>query len=131
VASAVVPLFVFSLAPAIWEASATRRAVETGLAETARALSVALERELGASTSALQALAASSAIDGDAAALERQARAVAGIHRGWIAMIDRDGRQLLNTRAPPGKPLPPAQGLEHVRQVFESGTPTVSDRTWT
>ena len=126
-ASAVVPLFVFSLALAIWEASATRRAVETGLAETARALSVALERELGASTSALQALAASSAIDGDAAALERQARAVAGIHRGWIAMIDRDGRQLLNTRAAPGEPLPPARGLAHVRQVFESGASAVSD----
>jgi hypothetical protein len=48
VASAVVPLFVFSLAVATWDASVTRRAVETGLEETARALSVALARSAAA-----------------------------------------------------------------------------------
>jgi len=87
-----------------------RAAVERQLSETARALSLVVDRQLGQSRSLLLGLATSPDLArGDIAAFRRQAEtAVADIER-WIVLIDRNGRQLMNTR---GRLTPPYPAFE-------------------
>lgn len=44
-----------------------------------------------------------------------------------VLVLDRDGRQMMNTAAPPGTELLPRRYLDSLRQVFETGRPTLSD----
>jgi len=44
-----------------------------------------------------------------------------------IVLTDLEGRQLVNTRQPPGTPLPPRADLETLKRVLATGRPQVSD----
>ncbi|HVL75661.1 MAG TPA: response regulator [Noviherbaspirillum sp.] len=75
--------------------------------ETARALSLGLERELARRESILHALAASPALDNDDFRnFYAHAKQIADAGDVAIFLSTSDGRQLLNTRVPYGKPLP-------------------------
>jgi hypothetical protein len=101
VLAAVVPLLLFSGALLVWSARLHREAVDRGLADTAHALSIAVDQQIAAWQAALSALATSPAFDsGDFAALYPQALAVAEQHRGWIVVFDATMQQRLNTLRP-------------------------------
>jgi PAS domain S-box-containing protein len=108
-----------------------RAAVERGLAETARALALAVDREVAAATTTLQALAASPPLRTDdlrrfhAHAVQVHAEA----NGAWteIALLDAAGAPLLSTSAPFGSALPAGGEPEYVRRARETGQPAVSD----
>ena len=98
-----------------------RRNFEAQLIATTRALSVATDRQLSQSAALLAGLSTSSALtSGDLSAFEREARQAAQGGAGWIMLSAFDGRQLVNTLAAPGAPLPhgalPPQTLVMLRQ---------------
>ena len=127
VAAAVVPVVIFSIGVAIWSAIGTRDAVERGVQDTTRALSLALDRQIAAWAGALSALSTSRAIDtGDMEAFRRQAGEVAERHGGWITLIDRSGRQVINTLSTSEAPLG-VSTERYLDAVFESGQMVVSD----
>ncbi|MCB4820178.1 sensor histidine kinase [Roseicella aerolata] len=129
-------LVVLALAPALLLGAATtwqlgmayRRAADTGLASTARALATALDRELETAMTALTTLAASPFLEGgDVEPTYHQAAAVGRAFGGWVALLDRDLRQVFNTRLPLGAELPVGAGNPFVARAIATGTPVVSD----
>lgn len=126
VSAAAIPLLVFAVAVTAWNALATRKAMERGLQDTARALSLALEEQIAAWTGALNALATSSAIDADLASFRRQAMEVASHYGGWITMIDQEGRFVMTPAKGEGDALPHAN-TAYSQQVFRTGRPVISN----
>jgi signal transduction histidine kinase/ActR/RegA family two-component response regulator len=81
--------------------------------ETARALAIALDREMRRREAVLATLAESPALaGGDLAYFHRYASTVAARHEAAIILSDLEGRQLLNTRLPYGGALPPMLAVE-------------------
>lgn len=110
-----------------------RQALERQLSETARALSLVVDRQIGQAEALLQGLATSPHLArGDYAAFHAQARAAMTMPGKWIVLEDTDGQQLVNTRLPWGEPLPKgtlpplayapilAQGGTHVSNLISS-----------
>lgn len=110
----------------IYEAQRGYRAVlERQLLETARALSLVVDRQLGQAEAFLQGLATSPHIaTGNYEAFYEQARAALPDASKWIVLEDLEGQQLVNTRLPWGAPLPrgPSRPLEYAPQLAEGRT---------
>jgi PAS domain S-box-containing protein len=107
-----------------------RAALERSFRDTARALAVAVDRELTSTILALEALATSEHLDtGDLRLFYREAQRVVATHPGWLTinLADPSGRQLLNLYRPFGAPLPSIGNLEDVRQTLDTGRPAVSN----
>jgi signal transduction histidine kinase len=83
---------------------AERRAMATAAAETAKALSLLVDRELTYRAGVLKTLAASPSMEsGDLASLYAQAKVVAPGIDTTIMLSDASGQQLFNTRVPLGQ----------------------------
>ncbi|HUF93688.1 MAG TPA: ATP-binding protein [Candidatus Limnocylindria bacterium] len=105
-----------------------RAAVERGARDTARALSLAVDRDLLRSMTTLEALATSRELDaGEPGDFVRKAQRVLPTQDGWldIMLYDRAGRELLTASAA-GAPAAGA-AAEVVLRVAETGRPSVSD----
>ncbi|HYD68628.1 ATP-binding protein [Azospirillum sp.] len=103
-----------------------RAARERGLQETARALALAVDRQLGQAEAMLRALATSPHLaSGDHEALHRQARAAAP-EGTWVVAQDSQGRMMWNGSVPFGTPMP-EQPVPEARSVLETGRVHVSD----
>src|SRR5262249_42754050 len=96
---------------------------------TARALIAAIDAELAGTKSALLALATSPYLSSanlaafqDQASAALQDRALVN-----VTLIDRNGRQLLNTLRAFGEPLPSQGDPGGLLRVFETGAPLVTD----
>jgi len=84
-----------------------RRAQENSVTEAVRAFALLVRNELETREGLLRALAASPALaQGDLAEFHQHARLLAPTHDTAIILLDPNGRQLLNTRAGSGTPLP-------------------------
>ncbi|OKH33065.1 hypothetical protein NIES2119_24265 [[Phormidium ambiguum] IAM M-71] len=86
----------------------------------ARNLALTVEREIASTSRTLQALATSEQLDqGDFKTFYSQAKRVKQAQPTWLTtlLLTPDGRQLVNTRIPFGKPLPYAIDLKSLRQV--------------
>jgi PAS domain S-box-containing protein len=84
-----------------------RRSLEQQMIATARALSLAVDRAFGEKAAVLDSLATSpDLLRGDFAAFDHQARQAIGDSPDWVLVQDSGLRQMVNTRAPPGAPLP-------------------------
>jgi GAF domain-containing protein len=108
----------------------SREATGLGLVETARALSIAIDRQVVASTSVLQALATSDQLRrGNLKEFDRKARAVLATQPSWqsVVLFSADGRPLINTTRAFGAPLPKPANPELIARVVRTGAPTVSD----
>ena len=147
---AALPLLLLAVAVAAWTANQQRASVLGGLANTAHALRLAIDREVATAAGTLTALAASpaaeAAIAGDPAALRVHAvNVVRDAPGGLISIVfyAADGRQVVNTLAPPGAPLPsiadvrPPQGAATIvdpaavlRDILLSGRIHVTDLFW-
>jgi signal transduction histidine kinase len=105
-----------------------RAAADSQLRNTARALSSVVDRQLGQAEAVMQALAtAPSLLSGDFEAFDKQARAANPIPGSWIVVRDRTGMQRVNTRLPPGAPLPQDQGVAEQMSSLAIGGPHVSN----
>ncbi|HEX2553492.1 MAG TPA: PAS domain S-box protein [Microvirga sp.] len=129
VVAAVAPVLLFSVAM-VWRLGQSESGVvEASLRQTARAVGLAVDREVGAAHAVLQVLAASPALQaGDLAAFHREITAAARVRGASIALADRGRRQILHTGRPydPDATLP-AMVPAVVERVFATGAPQVSD----
>ena len=107
----------------------SRRALtEQRMLETARALTMVVDRELATMQASLSALATSPSLaSGDLPAFYRQARVAMEAHPGAdIIVSDATGQELIHTFLPFGVPLPKRAVPQTVRQVYETGKPVIT-----
>src|SRR5712691_5086802 len=128
--ASVVPMLIFAVIMGVLFEKQELAALERGRRDTARALSVAVDRELSASISTLQALATSEHLDtGELKAFYGLAQRVLKAHPGWntINLIDLSGQQLINLLRPFGAPLPNSRDLPVIRRALDTGELAISD----
>ncbi|MFP5223678.1 MAG: ATP-binding protein [Acidobacteriota bacterium] len=106
-----------------------RLLVERHMLESARALSLLVDREVGQVQAAVAALVTSPSIPaGDMASFHGQVQEVLrAFPQSDVIMADEDGQQVLNSYLPLGQPLPKRAVPDHVRQVFATGKPRISN----
>jgi PAS domain S-box-containing protein len=103
-----------------------RQEVEKHLQETARALSLVVDRQFGQAEALMWALSTSpQLIDKDYAAFDARARAAIRLPATWVVVADDKG-QVVNTLLPPGSPLPLIESKDH-RKGLTPGTVRVSN----
>ncbi|KAA2233150.1 PAS domain-containing protein [Salinarimonas soli] len=102
-----------------------RLEVEKHLQETARALSLTVDRQLGQAEALLWSLSASPMLRmGNYAGFDTLAREAVRIPGAWV-VVEEDGHQIVNTRLPPGSTLP-SPGTAY-RQGVEPGQIRISN----
>jgi PAS domain S-box-containing protein len=108
VLAAVLPVFLLSAFMFWRDVQLQREAVEQGMRETAQALSLAVDREIGTAKTILEALSASAYLDArDFGAFYRLCISIAERTKGSrIILFDRSGQQIINTAFAFGAPLP-------------------------
>jgi PAS domain S-box-containing protein len=126
-----VPLNIVVAVVLWWLANAAIEAQRTSLLYSARSLASAVDAELG------KYIALGQVLSRDPALLEDNLDAFEGELRRRLAAVpnastiiaDLEGRQLINTGAPQGQPLPSrtAEGLAAQKRAFETGSVVVSD----
>jgi signal transduction histidine kinase len=99
-----------------------RHATERNLNETANALSLAVDGQMHAAVSTVEALATSPALQsGRLAEFEAQARLATPETDRWVVLADTRGRYLINTALPPGSALPPISPSVYAEVVRKMG----------
>lgn len=107
---------------------AERESVDLRMQDTARALSLLLDREIDKSVLALQVLARSlSLAGGDFEGFYRRAKQAGLADPSWVALFEPGGRTIFNTRVPYGVRLPDSNRPDVLRKVQETRAPHVSD----
>jgi PAS domain S-box-containing protein len=106
----------------------SRAAFDRQLLETARALSLVVDRELGQAAALNRALSTSPHLaNGDLRAFDRQAREVEDSDDTWIVLSDDSGQQLINTRLPFGQKLPKDADIDELWRELRNGATIVSN----
>ncbi len=98
--------------------------------ETMRAMVSAVDSELGNTVAVAETLASSNALaNGDLSAFRGEAVRVAQAKPLWlsVALFDRQGRQLLNTRQTLDAPLPADPGHRTLKRVVQTGKSAVGN----
>ena len=109
------------------EVSARDR-IRAELLDTTRAFSQLVDARLRGYQELLQALAASDSVQkGDFAAIDRQARAAMHDPDAWISLVDREGRQRVDTGLPPHASLTSGRLDPRIVDWLANGGPHVSD----
>jgi signal transduction histidine kinase/ActR/RegA family two-component response regulator len=116
----------------IWSlADQANRAQRTSLLYTARSIAAGVDTKLEKYLALGATLASSpSVLDDKLDAFEAEARRSFPAGRdAWVAVLDINGQQLLNTLAQPGKPLPRRSrlGLETQKRALATGSIVISD----
>lgn len=119
-----------SLAAAVWAVASTyareRQAIEQALRETARALSLVVDRELGRREAVAWTLATSPSLRvGDWRSFHAQAVEASATLGGWVVLFGPDG-MLANTSQPAGAALPKRREERRYVRTTASGA-TISD----
>ncbi len=130
IVATLLPILAFSVVIVALLHRETRLAAQRGLLQTARALSVAIDREVQASVSTLSLLATSHHLNPlRPADFDREARVALRSQPAWdnIVLVDPSGQQLVNLRVPFGRALPRTSNPALVRRIVASGTPAVAD----
>ena len=129
-AAAIVPLLVLATVLIVRTAQTERGAVSRGLSDSARAISIAVDREITGTLSTLQALGASGSLEaGDLARFRDQVGRVLASQReaGWVnvRLAGADGTQIFSAREVGAEsPDPHPQSLQ---QTIATGRPTILD----
>ena len=130
VVASVVPVLTFAIIMGVLFQKQELAALDRGRRDIARALSVAVDRELSSSISTLYALAASEYLDTEEfEAFYGLSQRVLKTHPGWntINLIDLSGQQRINLFRPFGAPLPNSRDLPVIRHTLDTGEPAISD----
>lgn len=96
--------------------------------ELTRALAIAVGAELGRSTSVLEAVATSPALDaGVLDEFHRRVARVVATQANWraIVVVDAEGRPVVDTRVPYGSPLAPLDDAAGFARLRATSTPTI------
>lgn len=103
--------------------------VNTGMLESARAMTMVVDRELSGVQAALVALATSPSFGaGDFQGIHRQCRELLKSYPGAdIIVADAAGQQLVNSFRNFGTPLPKRNNQQIVAKIFTTGRPVVSN----
>lgn len=126
VASVLVPALLGSAAAVAYIYHEEKKFHHASMRETAQALALALDRDMGRRHAILRTLAASPALAmDDLARFHAFASAVAGETDAAIILSDLHGRQLVNTRLPFGAALPPMLPMEREYRAREGNEPTL------
>ncbi len=119
---------------AVWTVGESRQdAAEARLRGTARALTVALDREFGGVAGALSAFATSPALGDDPLrprdlpALHAQSVRIARAYGATVAVVAPDGEQVLSSLRPLGMPLARAASSAAIERALASGRAEVGD----
>ncbi|MBY0430151.1 MAG: cache domain-containing protein, partial [Rhodospirillales bacterium] len=106
-----------------------RSLIEQHMLETARALTLTVDRDLASIQSAQQVLATSPhLVSGDLAGFHAQAREVLrGFPGADIILAEANGQQMVNTYRRFGEVLPKRNAPALVQRIFETGKPVISD----
>jgi PAS domain S-box-containing protein len=122
----IAPLLLFGLYSGLRITDAQLDQVRKELIDKAQTLSAEVDREIGGEIKRLRALAASPALSlGDFAEFQREA-SLALPRDGNIVLIDRDMRQLVNTKEPLSTPKPKVTIRETVEKTLATGKPQVT-----
>ncbi|HLF92935.1 MAG TPA: cache domain-containing protein, partial [Planctomycetota bacterium] len=128
---AVLPVLIFALVMVAMHSNEQRQGLEARLlVDTARALSLAVDRELLASIKTLEGLATSEHLDsGDLRRFYDLVRRVLSARHDWenVTLLDPAGQQLVSLRQPLGSPLPGSGSPDLPWRVSATGKPDVSD----
>ena len=109
-------------------ASLEEAEIERRVMQVAQDLADDVDRELERATIILETLATSSALArSDYAGFHEQARHALRRDRAGISLVDQSQRQLLNTRAEFGTPLPPISDPQTAQRVVASGQRQISE----
>ena len=129
VAACILPAVSVSVSLAIAHYRLQREQIHHGTVMLARQVAAELDRELAGIESGLRVLATSDdLIGGDLVAFHARARdALASQVVQNYVLLDRLGRQVLNTHLPPGEPLPAAGTPPAIARIFVTGAPALSD----
>jgi PAS domain S-box-containing protein len=129
VVACVLPVWVAAGFLVYYNYQSRRALTEQRMLETARALTMVIDRELVNMQASLNALATSpSLVSGDLPAFYRQARLVLEAHPGaYILLADATGQELINTFRPFGAPLPKHSVPDAVHQVYATGRPLITN----
>ena len=130
VLTALAPLLIFSVGMIVILAQQEKATLERGLLETARALTLAVDREFDSSVITLKALATSEHLDtGNLRDFYRICTRILQHQDNWraIILIDPSGRQLFNMAKPGGASLPGVIDRETFTDAVRSGTPAVGN----
>jgi two-component sensor histidine kinase/PAS domain-containing protein len=107
---------------------AERRATETLLRETTRALAGNVDRELARAEATLRALTESHYLrTSDYAAFHERAKRLTTADQTWIFLATSEGQPLLNTNVPYGQSLPPSRRTETFQAIARTGRAQLSD----
>ena len=124
----VLPGLAFSALLMLRLSALERTRSQQGAEATAVRTADAVDRELTNIRAALRVLATSPALAAvDIPAFDSQARVVGATMGLNVVLVDRDGQQHVNTRSPPGAPLPLTNTTDILRKVVETGRPGLSD----
>jgi signal transduction histidine kinase len=130
VVGTLLPVVAFGAAVVHRLARSERAAAERRLTQSARDLAAVVDRETSGTFRALSALGQSERLDrGDLAAFREEARRVLATQPAWLAVLlfAPDGRQLLDSSAPPGAPLLGASEPASLERVLRLRKPVVGD----
>jgi len=120
------PALIFSGLMFLRSASFERENMERQINDVVRSVAAAIDRELEATKTTLQALASSPSLsEGDLKAFYGQAIAAQQVGGTHFFLTARSGKQLVNTRAPWGSPLPEVSANDW-KEVLESDKPQAS-----
>jgi len=100
------------------------------LQDTARAVSLAVDREIEISTKRLEVLSSQDTFGSeDWRDFHREARRLVATSEDWVNLLvfTDDGRELVNVRVDYDQPPPKFESVEYVRQVIREGRPMASN----
>jgi len=122
------PSLVFSALLLLQSDNVNRRAMEARAAQGVDGIADTLERELGNMAANLSVLAASGWMEtGEYARLHARATKALEGTETYLAALDQDFKEVLNTRVPWGTPLTTATDIDSARKAIERGVPMVSN----
>jgi PAS domain S-box-containing protein len=119
IVTTLVPISVLGVLLVLVNPLRERDAIRHGMKDTARALSIAADRQARIAIAGLQALATSPSLrDGDYPSFRKQVDLFLASHEGWISVVDETGQQHLNTRLDPTAALPRTNNRVWLDHIF-------------
>jgi len=127
----VAPALLFAVGLIVYHTQLERSSLERGMRDTARALALALDRDVNDIKNGVETLAGSRYLDGqvDLTHFYEEASTISKGFGGWAVLSDPAGRQVLNTSRALGTalPIPTPDSLEMMRSVAEGRKTFVSN----
>src|SRR5664280_332626 len=129
VVACVLPVWIAAGLLVYYNYQSRRVLTEQRMLETARALTMVVDRELANMQASLSALSTTpSLVSGDLSAFYRQAQMVRDAYPDAdILLADATGQELLNTFLPFGTPLPKRGVRDAVQQLYATGKPLITN----